>query len=41
MEEKRIYEQKVEQRNSVLRRQATERAATQQKEREDYAKGSN
>jgi len=40
MEEKRIYEQKVEQRNAVFRRQARERAASEQKEREDYAKGS-
>lgn len=40
MEEKRIYEQKVAQRNLVLRQQQKQRDAQEQKEREDYAKGS-
>lgn len=40
MEEKRIYEQKVTARNLVLYRQAKERSDREQKEREDYAKGS-
>lgn len=38
MEEKRIYEQKVVQRNLVLRQQQKEREAREKKEREDYAK---
>jgi len=38
MEEKRIYEQKVAQRNLVLRQQQKEREAREKKEREDYAK---
>ena len=38
MEEKRIYEQKVAQRNLVLRQQQKEREARERKEREDYAK---
>ena len=37
-EEKRIYEQKVAQRNLVLRQQQKEREAREKKEREDYAK---
>jgi hypothetical protein len=40
MEEKRIYEQKVEARNLVLYRQAKERIDRERKEREEYAKGS-
>lgn len=40
MEEKRIYEQKVAARNLVIQRQAKERSDREQKEREDYAKGS-
>ena len=40
IEEKRIYEQKIAERNAVIRRQAKERADKEQKEREDYAKGS-
>ena len=38
VEEKRIYEQKVAQRNLVLRQQQKEREAREKKEREDYAK---
>lgn len=38
MEEKRIYEVKVAERNALIRRQANERAAREKKEREDYAK---
>jgi len=38
MEEKRIYEQKVADRNLVLRRQAKERADQQKKELQDYVK---
>lgn len=38
VEEKRIYEQKVADRNALLRRQAKERADKERKEREDYAK---
>jgi hypothetical protein len=38
MEEKRIYEQKVTARNLILRQQANERKAREQKEREDYAR---
>jgi hypothetical protein len=41
IEQKRIYEQKVEQRNLILRQQAKERAAQEQKERDNYARGSN
>jgi hypothetical protein len=41
MEEKRIYEQKVAARNLVIQRQAKERADKEQKERDNYAKGSN
>jgi hypothetical protein len=37
-EEKRIYEQKLAQRNLVLRQQQKERDAREKKEREDYAK---
>jgi len=37
-EEKRIYEQKLAQRNLVLRQQQKEREASEKKEREDYAK---
>ena len=37
-EEKRIYEQKLAQRNLVLRQQQKEREAREKKEREDYAK---
>jgi len=40
IEEKRIYEQKVEARNLVLYRQAKERIDRERKEREEYAKGS-
>jgi len=40
MEDKRIYEQKVEQRNLVLRRQAREREAAEKQELSDYASGS-
>ena len=40
MEEKRIYEQKVEQRNLVLRRQAREREAAEKQELAKYASGS-
>jgi len=40
MEEKRIYEQKVAARNLVIQRQAKERIDREQKEREEYAKGS-
>jgi hypothetical protein len=38
MEEKRIYEAKVAQRNLVIRQQQKERDAREKKEREDYAK---
>ena len=38
MEEKRIYEQKIADRNLVLRRQAKERADQQKKELQDYVK---
>ena len=38
MEEKRIYEAKVAQRNLAIRQQAKEREARERKEREDYAK---
>jgi hypothetical protein len=38
MEEKRIYEAKIAERNLVIRRQAKERADREKKEREDYAK---
>jgi hypothetical protein len=38
MEEKRIYEQKVAQRNLLIRQQQKERDAREKKEREDYAK---
>jgi hypothetical protein len=38
MEEKRIYEQKVTARNLIIRQQANERKAREQKEREDYAR---
>jgi hypothetical protein len=41
MEEKRIYEQKVAARNLVIQRQTKERADKEQKERDNYAKGSN
>jgi hypothetical protein len=40
MEDKRIYEQKVEQRNLVLRRQAREREAAEKQELSGYASGS-
>jgi len=40
MEDKRIYEQKVADRQAVIRRQAKERADKEQAEREEYAKGS-
>lgn len=40
MEEKRIYEQKVAARILVIQRQAKERIDKEQKEREEYAKGS-
>lgn len=40
MEEKRIYEQKVEQRQLVLRRQAKEREVAQKQELSNYASGS-
>ena len=38
MEEKRIYEQKVSARNTLIRQQTKEREAREKKEREDYAK---
>ena len=38
MEEKRIYEAKVAQRNLIIRQQHKEREARERKEREDYAK---
>ena len=38
MEEKRIYEAKVAQRNAIIRQQQKEREAREKKEREDYAK---
>lgn len=38
MEEKKAYEQKVAQRNLILKRQAKEREAAEKKERENYAK---
>ena len=38
MEEKRIYEQKVAERYALVRRQALEREAKEQKERDDYAR---
>ena len=38
MEEKRIYEEKVAQRNALIRQQTKEREAREKKEREDYAK---
>jgi hypothetical protein len=40
MEEKRIYEQKVEQRNLVIRNQAREREAAEKQELSNYASGS-
>lgn len=38
MEEKKVYEAKVAQRNAIIQRQAKEREAREKKEREDYAK---
>jgi hypothetical protein len=38
MEEKRIYEAKVAQRNAIIRQQQKERDSREKKEREDYAK---
>ena len=40
MEEKRIYDQKVAERNLIIQRQNRERNDREQKEREDYARGS-
>lgn len=40
VEEKQIYEQKVAARNLIIQRQNKERADQEQKERENYAKGS-
>lgn len=41
MEEKRIYEQKVADRQALIRRQTKEREDRERKERADYAQGSN
>ena len=40
MEERRIYEQKVAARIAIIQRQAKERAAKEQQERDSYAQGS-